>query len=89
MVLKDIIGKKNISSNCDTLIIGKNTTSDKQNIVDGFSSYFVNVGPDLANKIEADTSATSYIDKRNTSSIFITPTSDDEIWKIFFKTLRL
>ena len=48
---------------------------------------FVNVGPDLPNKIEADTgeSATSYIDKRNTSSIFNTPTSNDEIFKIFSK----
>ena len=58
------------------------------------NNYFVNVGPDLANKIEANTtgkSAKSYQrsvhfpDKRNTSSSFITPASNDEILKIFSK----
>ena len=83
-VLKDIIGKKKNPSNCDTFIISKNTTSDKQKFAYRFNNYFVNVGPDLANKIEVDTIGksaigASCIDKRNTSFIFITPTSNDEI----------
>ena len=79
-ILKDITGKKKNPS----FIISKNTTSDKQKIAYRFNNYFVNVGPDLANKIEVDTIGKSAIgalciDKRNTSSIFITPTTNDEI----------
>ena len=73
-VLRDIIGKKSNPSNCVTFIIGKTTASDIHKFVDGFNNYFVNVGPALENKIEADTtgkSPKSYIDKRNTNLLFL------------------
>ena len=38
-----MIGEKKNFSNCDTFIVGKNTTPDKQKIGDGFNNYFVDV----------------------------------------------
>ena len=89
-MLKDIFGKKRYSSKCVTQSLkGGNTSSEKkQNIIYGFNYYFINVGADIANKIEADTkdkTDTSNSAKHNADFIFITPTSNDEIVKLFSK----
>ena len=66
------------SSRCYTFIIGENTTADKHKIVGVPKNNFVNVGPDVANHIEVDTTGiTYYFDKRNTDSLILTPTRNN------------
>ena len=48
-ILKDIINKKKSSSPCSRFYINRNITTDKKVIANGFNSFFVNVGPNLAN----------------------------------------
>ena len=50
-VLREVINKRKSESSCSRFIINENITTDKVQIANGFNSFFVNVGPSLANKI--------------------------------------
>ena len=60
------------------------TITNKQEIADAFNKYFVDIGPELANKIPTDTiqnpNSMPNLDLRDT--FFLTPTTENEIYSI-------
>ena len=53
-ILKEVINKRKSVSTCSRFLINGKTTSEKCKISNGFNSFFVNVGPTLAEKIPSD-----------------------------------
>ena len=84
-ILNIIIGKKK-STNCypeNFKYKNKIFKSDKE-ISNGFNDFFVNVGPELASKIEAPDNVhiDNFLNNRNVNSMFLTPITEDETLKI-------
>ena len=52
--LKEVINKKKSETVSSRFVINNRITTDKTEIANGFNSFFVNVGPTLANKIPHD-----------------------------------
>ena len=87
MVIKELINKKKSSRSSSRFYINNVCTTDKQIIADGFNSYFVNIGPTLANKIpETNQSPIDNMGTCNLNSVFIEPVIENEvqseIWNI-------
>ena len=60
-----------------------NITLDPQNIADMFNTYFVNVGPELANNIDApQTCFREFLSEPCNNSLFLAPTNCHEVLKI-------
>ena len=80
MVIKDLINKKKSSKASSRFYIDNICTTNKQTIADRFNSYFVNIGPTLANKIpEIKKSPLDNMGPRNSNSIFIAPVVENEV----------
>ena len=54
-ILNEVINKKKITSTCSKLFVNGKYITQKNEIADGFNSLFVNIGPNLANKIPEST----------------------------------
>ena len=50
-VIKNIFNKNGISATAQSFNLNNKVTSDKEEIVNKFNEYFVNIGPTLADKI--------------------------------------
>ena len=88
-IIKEIINKK--KSNCINFrfFVNNSITSNKQEIADGFNAFFVNVGPNLANKIPDDgRSATSLMPNKNIHNMYIETTDASEVFTII-KNLKI
>ena len=57
--------------------------SDQQTISDKFNDFFINIGPNLANKIPVSKkSPVSYLHKKVLESFYLSPSTEEEILKI-------
>ena len=82
-ILKEIIGKAKSSNLCTRFKVDGHYTTDKQKITDGFNKFYINVGPNLANKIPSDSRpATTYMKDRIVNSMAILPVVQEEVEKI-------
>ena len=80
MVIKELINKKKSSRSSSRFYINNVCTTDKHIIADGFNSYFVNIGPTLANKIpETKQSPIDNMGTCNLNSMFIEPVIENEV----------
>ena len=61
---------------------------NKKDISNGFNHFFVNVGPDLAKKINVpdNIDVTDYLKKSQVNSLFLKPTTEEEILDIVKKS---
>ena len=80
-ILKEVINKKKSTSTCSKFLVNGKYITDKNAIADGFNSFFVNIGPNLASKIpESTTPCTKFIrGDRLSQSIFLSATNEEEI----------
>ena len=83
-ILNTIINKRqNESSYPDSFITGGITVSNKNDIADGFNHFFANIGKELAPKIDPpandDASIHDYLEDKNKNTMFLSPTSEDEV----------
>ena len=82
-VIKDVINKNKSKGNCSRFLVNGKTTSNKDTISNGFNSFFVNIGPSLANKIPPDGRSPSEFVKTNViDSIVMDGVLADEVIKI-------
>ena len=61
------------------------TITDKNDIADGFNTFYATIGIDLSSKIAPplkDASIHDYLENRNTNSMFLSPTNEEEIISI-------
>ena len=64
------------------LIIDGKTVSNDKGIANALNSYFLNVGPNLANKVDhSSASHKDYLLNPSTDTVFLTPTDSIEISK--------
>ena len=87
-ILNTIINKRqNESSFPDSFITGGITVSNKNDIADGFNHLFANIGKELADKIDPpandDASIHDYLEDKNKNSMFLSPTTEDDVIGIF------
>ena len=82
--IKEIIGRANSYPYPDYFIVNDHPMNDSKVIANQFNEFFINVGPQLENKM-ADSSITHthYLEESNQHSIFIEPTTEDEINGVF------
>ena len=78
-VLKDIIHKKKSVSSCSRFLINNKITSDKQAVADGFNSFFINTGANLAKCIPLDPRSPTTFIKRNPQSMAIMPIIQNDV----------
>ena len=82
-VLNEIMGKKRDHKSIQELHVDNNIISDQQQIANKFNDFFINVGPNLAKKIPgSNKSVSDYQKKSYNNSIFLAPTSVNEILNI-------
>ena len=72
-IMKDIISKNKTSSSCSRFYIndGVNITNDKKVIAEKFNSFFLNVGPNLAQKIPPNSQSPTASMIRNINSMAV------------------
>ena len=78
-VLRDIIHKKKSVSSCSRFLINNKITSDKQAVANGFNSFFINTGANLAKSIPSDPRSPTTFIKRNPQSMAIMPIIQDDV----------
>ena len=82
-ILKEIINKKKSSSSSSRFMVNNKIVTDKNEISNGFNSFFTNIGPTLAEKIPSvNRSSTSFMKNRVLESMFLTDVVDDELMGI-------
>ena len=85
-ILNQLIRKKNNTTEYPDVFKNDDGSQVKgnQNIANKFNSFFVNVGPNLANKIGSsrDVDIYSYLNSRNVESMFLKPVDQQEILHI-------
>ena len=78
--IRELINKKKNSRSSSRFYINNVCTIDKQIIAVGFNSYFVNIGPTLANIIpETNQSPIDDMGTCNLNSMFIEPVTENEV----------
>ena len=85
-VLKTVINSKKTQS-CQTKFTHNDKTiSDPKEISNNFNNFFANIGSCLASKIDnTNCSPISFLNSRNNSTFFLTPTNSNEVLKILSK----
>ena len=79
-ILKEVINKKKSTSTCSKFLVNGKYITDKNAIADGFNSFFVNIGPNLASKIPESTPCTKFIrGDRLSQSIYLSATNEEEM----------
>ena len=81
--MKDLIGTKTKSTSKTVVNAEGKEINDPEQISNLFNSYFVNIGPNLAAKINATRGDfTQYLNEPFHKSLFLRPTNQHEILKI-------
>ena len=88
-ILKEVINTKKNSNSASKFLIDGNYVTDKNVIANGFNSFFVNIGPNLAKKIPESTDACTKFIKSNriTDTLLWNSTNETELISII-KTLK-
>ena len=87
-ILKEVINKKKNTSSCSRFIVNNSITTDKKAIADSFNSFFVDIGPNLANKIPNDRRRPElFLADNLMNSMFLEPVVQDEV-KDIIKNLK-
>jgi hypothetical protein len=86
-ILNSVIKRKSYNTGVTDQFVSKDNKilTDKKDIANGFNEFFVNVGPELAKKIEppdSNISVNSYIKTRNMNSMFLSAVVEQEIVNI-------
>ena len=84
-ILNSIIGKNKVSKKYPEKFKQNNSIiTNKKDISNGFNSFFVNIGPDLAKSIipQENSDITDYLKESTSNSMFIKPTNEKEILEI-------
>ena len=83
-ILKQVINKRKYSKvQTEFKLSDGSTTKDKSIISESFNDFFVNIGPNLANKIPNQSKQPeSYLGERNSFSIHLTKLEDKEFCEI-------
>ena len=84
-ILNSVLGRQNRSNLPSSININNSSNSDPRTISDYFNSYFINIGPNLANKImRPGVTFQDFLNhiKSPASSFFLSPTDKDEILSI-------
>ena len=80
-----------LKSNTDPpkqIVVDGNKTDDPATMAESFNNFFVNLGPDLANKIpDSQTEFHTFLKNRTSQSLFFEPVVDEEI-KIIINNLN-
>ena len=85
-ILKEVINKRKHSSSCSRFTVNNRVTTDKSVIADGFNSFFVNIGPNLANNIPSvNKSPTSFMKNCFVESMVVNEVVAEEIHEIIKK----
>lgn len=74
--INSILNKNKSSKTIKTIISDGHLISSRDEIADCFNSYFTNIGPDLASKIQQTNTSFSFTDTLtipNKNSLFFTP----------------
>ena len=80
--IKEIISPKAMNNHLPTKINknGTELTADSKSIANAFNDYFANIGSNLASSIpSANGSSLSYFDQTNSNTLFLLPTTCQEI----------
>ena len=78
-----IINKHKNVAKASTFVINNIQVTDPKEIADNFNNFFVNIGPNLANKIPTQNkNPISYLNKSVTNSLFLNPVTSDELVKL-------
>ena len=87
-VLKDtcIIHKKTDVLSCSRFLVNNKVTSDKQIVANGFNSFFINTGANLAKNIPSDPRSPTMFIKRNSQSMAIMPIIKNDVIDIIKKS---
>ena len=78
-MFKDIIHKKKDISSCSRFLFNNNVTSDKKIVANGFNSFFINTGANLAKSIPSDPRSPTMFIKRNSQSMAIMPIIKNDV----------
>ena len=80
ILLKEVINRNKTRDCSSKFLLNGECITDKSKIANGFNSYFVNVGPNLANNIPDTTiSPLNNMNERNAFTFYINPTTETEI----------
>ena len=82
-IIKEVINKNRTVKSSSKFLINDKCVSDKATIANGFNSYFVNIGSNLADCIpNTDKSPLDNMGTKNDNSFFIHPALDSEVKNI-------
>ena len=84
-VLNEVIKKRPQTNKLpETMVKDEINLNNMKDIVNGFNNFFVNIGPDLAEKIKAPADMTMYdtMGDTNINTMFLNPVTEAEIIKI-------
>ena len=78
--IKSIISNKKTSPSTINLQINDQIITDQKKVSNKFNEFFINVGPELCKNIpECERHFTTFLPQPTSKSIFLTPTTDEEI----------
>ena len=81
--IKLIINKHKNVAIASTLVINNKQVTDPKEIADNFNNFFVNIGPNLTNKIPTQNkNPISYLKKSVTNSLLLNPVTSDELVRL-------
>ena len=83
-IINDITGKNN-KDNSSVFYNNNQELTNPDDISNSFNTYFTNIGPNLASKIKTgntNTKFTDFLSPNFNRSLFLTPTDEEEIFKI-------
>ena len=79
-VIKEVVNKHKTPSPNLRFLVHNKITCDKATIANGFNSYFLNIGPNLANNVApSPKSHSSYLKEQQINSIFIQAVIEEEV----------
>ena len=82
-ILKEVINKKKSNVSYSRFMVNDKITTNKETIANSFNSFFVNVGPSLADKIPSDDrSPTIFMQKRVMHTMMLESVDSDEVIRI-------
>ena len=91
-IINSLLNKNNKSkySILSSFKTGENNSPDPKQVADEFNRYFIEVGPSLSRQIKSNRQPSSYLtnDTFNSHSLFLFPTSKEEILKIASHCLK-
>ena len=87
-ILKNVINKKSSKSSGSRFIVNGHITTDNKKIADAFNSFFINIGPSLADKIEPmNITPSHFLKTRNFDCMNLQPVIVEEV-KLIISNLK-